>query len=114
MDLDTLTEQIRAIQDWMTRDGPGRLADPGALGVRLAALIHGVEELRVAGEERQRQDDAIRAWRRAQEEERARYQDLFEHAPDAYLVTDPQGVIREANRKAVDLFNLRRGFLIGK
>ncbi|HEY3781111.1 MAG TPA: PAS domain S-box protein [Fimbriimonadaceae bacterium] len=38
------------------------------------------------------------------EQERQRYVDLFEHAPDGYVVTDLQGKILEANRAAIDLF----------
>lgn len=46
--------------------------------------------------------------------ERQRYQDLFEFAPDSHLVTDPRGVIREANRAAGGLFNHAPEFLVGK
>jgi PAS domain S-box-containing protein len=35
--------------------------------------------------------------------ERNRYADLFELAPDAYLVTDPYGIIMEANAAATRL-----------
>jgi PAS domain S-box-containing protein len=47
-------------------------------------------------------------------EQRQRYYDLFEFAPDAYLLTDPQGIILEANRAAAALFNIWQNFLIGK
>src|SRR4051794_21317898 len=114
MNLAELTEQIRAIRDRMTREGHGRQADPGPAHDVSKALDMAAEELQVAREELQRQDEALRASQWALDEERRRYQDLFEHAPDAYLVTDAQGVIREANQRAVGLFNLRRRFLIGK
>jgi PAS domain-containing protein len=42
------------------------------------------------------------------------YQDLFELAPDIYLVTDLAGVIREANAAAAALLNIRPQFLAGK
>ena len=48
------------------------------------------------------------------EEERQRYQELFEFAPDGYLVTDALGVIREANRAASELLGIRAEFLRGK
>ena len=48
------------------------------------------------------------------EKERQRYQELFEFAPDGYLVTDAQGIIREANSAAATLFNLSQKFLVGK
>ncbi|WP_339381084.1 response regulator [Brasilonema sp. UFV-L1] len=47
-------------------------------------------------------------------EERQRYYDLFEFAPDAYLLTDAQGVILLANRAAGALFNVLPNILIGK
>jgi PAS domain S-box-containing protein len=46
--------------------------------------------------------------------ERQRYQQLFEFAPDAYLVTDVNGLIQEANRAAATLLNRSQQFLVGK
>jgi PAS domain S-box-containing protein len=46
--------------------------------------------------------------------ERQQYLDLFELARDAYLITDADGVIREANGAAVDLLQRRRQALRGK
>jgi len=46
--------------------------------------------------------------------ERARYQEFFENAPDAYAVTDEGCGIREANRALAELLNLPRGELLGK
>ena len=46
--------------------------------------------------------------------ERMRYRELFDFAPDAYLVTDVHGTIREANLAAARLFGLERKFLVGK
>lgn len=46
--------------------------------------------------------------------ERQQYLDLFERAGDAYLITDRDGVIREANGAAVDLLQRRRQALRGK
>ena len=43
-----------------------------------------------------------------------RYEDLFEFAPDAYLVTDVNGIIQEVNRATEKLFCLPRIYLIGK
>jgi PAS domain S-box-containing protein len=45
---------------------------------------------------------------------RLRYQELFEFAPEGYLVTDTQGVIREANYAAAELLQTRKEFLVGK
>jgi putative nucleotidyltransferase with HDIG domain/PAS domain S-box-containing protein len=42
------------------------------------------------------------------------YQDLFDLAPDAYLVTDAQTIITESNQAAVAMLKVDRGFLKGK
>ncbi|PMB47668.1 PAS sensor protein [Fischerella thermalis CCMEE 5201] len=42
------------------------------------------------------------------------YYDLFQFAPDAYLLTNSQGVILKANHGAATLFNVLPSFLIGK
>ena len=48
------------------------------------------------------------------EAERERYADLFERAPDAYMVTDRFGVVRDANAAVVQLFAIETRFLRGK
>ncbi|MBW4581818.1 MAG: PAS domain S-box protein [Tildeniella nuda ZEHNDER 1965/U140] len=50
-----------------------------------------VEELKIAEEDLLRQNEQLRT---AQQ----RYQDLFDFAPDGYLVTDTAGIIQEANQ----------------
>ncbi len=72
------------------------------------------EELQVAIEELRQQNEELVATNQALAEERQRYQDLFDFAPDAYLVTDAQGIIREANRAASTLLNLSPKYLVGK
>jgi putative nucleotidyltransferase with HDIG domain/PAS domain S-box-containing protein len=42
------------------------------------------------------------------------YRDLFDLAPDAYLVTDAQTIIVESNQAAVALLQVNQGFLKGK
>ena len=46
--------------------------------------------------------------------ESERYAEFFDYAPDAYLVTDAGGNIREANRAATELFGATRDELAGK
>src|SRR5258708_2592756 len=46
--------------------------------------------------------------------ERERYAELFAFAPDAYVVTDGKGTIREANLAAVDLLYRAGSYLAGK
>jgi PAS domain S-box-containing protein len=42
------------------------------------------------------------------------YRELFEFAPDSYLVTDLTGIIQEANSAAARLFSTPKEFLVGK
>jgi PAS domain S-box-containing protein len=48
------------------------------------------------------------------ESERRRYLELFELAPDAYLVTDANGRILEASRAAATLFGVEARLLVGQ
>nr|WP_290226168.1 ATP-binding protein [Trichocoleus desertorum] len=77
-------------------------------------LLTALEELQVAEEELQQQNEALQISRNLLDEERRRYQELFEFAPDSYIVTDANGQIQEANQAAIALLNLPKEFLIGK
>jgi PAS domain S-box-containing protein len=59
-----------------------------------------VEELELAEEELRTQNEELHDTRQKLDAERRRYRGLFELAPDAYIVTDLKGVIREANQAA--------------
>lgn len=72
------------------------------------------EELQVSLEELQQQNEELRLAQIALEVQKQRYQELFEFAPNAYLVTNEQGIIQEANCTAANLFNVSQRFLIGK
>jgi PAS domain S-box-containing protein len=52
--------------------------------------------------------------RQALAAERRRYHEVFELSPDAYLLTDFDGVILEANRAAGALLSVRHDFLVHK
>ncbi|MEP1080144.1 hypothetical protein NDI52_32795 [Leptolyngbya sp. PL-A3] len=56
-----------------------------------------LEELQASETELHYQNQALLDTRQAVEAERQRYQELFEFAPDGYLVTDVNGKIQEAN-----------------
>jgi PAS domain S-box-containing protein len=73
-----------------------------------------LEELRVAEEELRVQNEQLVTALNGVQSERLRYQELFEFAPDGYLVTDREGVIREANRAAAELFGVNQAELVGK
>ena len=80
----------------------------------LAELTLTFEELHVAIEELHSQHEELKASYQALATERRRYQELFEFAPDSYLVTDPNGIIQEANQSAENLLNVSQLFLVGK
>jgi len=66
-----------------------------------------LEELDVMWEELQGQAALL-------SRENERYAEFFEFAPDAYVITDAGGSIREANHAAGELFNAARADLVGK
>jgi two-component system cell cycle sensor histidine kinase/response regulator CckA len=72
------------------------------------------EELQVQQAELEQQNQKLEDARAEVEAERRRYQQLFEFAPDGYMVTDPAGVIRQANRAAADLLGVSQERLVGK
>ncbi|MBD2097309.1 PAS domain S-box protein [Trichocoleus sp. FACHB-591] len=80
----------------------------------LTELQLALEELRVAEEELCQQNEELQIARAVIEIERQRYLDLFESAPDGYLVTDLYGVVQEANQAAARLLNIDPMYLVGK
>ncbi len=80
----------------------------------LEAFSVSVEELQVAAEELQQQNEELLAARQEVEAGRRRYRNLFEFAPDGYLVTDLGGTIHDANEAAVDLLGVPKVQLLGK
>ncbi|MDJ0615976.1 MAG: PAS domain S-box protein [Calothrix sp. MO_192.B10] len=80
----------------------------------LAQLSIALEELEVSAEELQEKNEELIATRQILQLERQRYQDLFDSAPDAYLVTDIEGVILDANETAAEILQVRPSYLLGK
>lgn len=79
------------------------------------AELHGVlEELQASEEEVGQQHQELISTRNSVEAERQRYFDLFDQAPDGYLVTDARGRIQEANLAIATKLNISQQFLIGK
>ncbi|MDB9532961.1 PAS domain S-box protein [Nodularia spumigena CS-1038] len=80
----------------------------------IAEISISLEELHVLAEELTQQNRELVTTRYLVEAERQSYEDLFNFAPDGYLVTDITGVIQEVNYAAAKLFNVRQSYLIGK
>ena len=115
---DPFSRELRAararIAELQRRHGAAAGPAHRLLPEALAEVDTALEELAVSGRELQAQTAELAATRDALEAERERYQELFQSAPVAYLVTDPLGGIREANRAAAALLQARPGFLPGK
>src|SRR4051794_34850584 len=80
----------------------------------LEELQTSLEELHVAEEELYKKHQQLAESAHAVDAERQRYRELFDFAPDAYLLTDEVGVIRQANRAALRLFGVRGDLLRGR
>ncbi len=100
-----LTQYLAVLQDGVRKHFPeqGRAWMESAV----VGLENALEELRVT------QSDLEEA-RDEADLQRQRYQDLFQFAPDGYLVTDPHGSIRDANDAAHLMFQIRSRFALGK
>ncbi|MCV3215195.1 helix-turn-helix domain-containing protein [Plectonema radiosum NIES-515] len=70
--------------------------------------------LQLAAEELYLQNEELIRTRGLLEAECQRYQNLFEFAPNAYLLTNIEGIIQEANGLATRLLNVPKHYLIGK
>ena len=112
--LENLQDHIMGLESEL--DGVTGNGENGVGGIKNAfqELSTALEELRVAEEELREQNETLVLSQLLVEEERTRYRDLFEFAPDGYLVTDVRGTIREANRAAAELFGIEEYFLVGK
>lgn len=72
------------------------------------------EELYIQNEELHQRNLQLAIAHQGIEVQRQRYQDLFEFAPDGYLVTNARGTIQEANYPAAMLLNCPHKFLVDK
>jgi len=86
----------------------------GVLDEDLEEISALLEELSVSEEELRVQNEELESAQLAVENERARYLDLFEFAPDGYLLTEKFGVIREANQAMCRMLNTPAARLAGK
>ena len=80
----------------------------------ITELSVALEELSVTVEELRLQNEELIATRQQVEEERQRYQNLFELAPGGYLVTNDWGIIQEANDGASSILGVSHKYLVGK
>lgn len=117
MEYDQLIQKIEAMHRRLATLGhpAGGSAEQDAARLDVQQeLSSALEELHEASEELHQQNEELIATRQAVEAERQRYQDLFNFAPDGYLVTNPEGIIQEVNRAAAAALDADQDFLVGK
>lgn len=104
-------QQSDLLQNQITKQIPNR---EHLLVETVEQLNTSLEELHVAEEELLQQNEQLVEYQQEINNERQRYQELFDFAPDAYLVTDTYGKILEANLAASQLLTIERKKLAGK
>ena len=109
--LQTTAQRLKKL--WLNAESASSVATADLLIGTLEELTLSLEELTVTVEELNCLNEELDAAYQALAIERERYQELFEFAPDSYLVTDVRGVIREANQAAT-LLKVSQRFLVGK
>jgi PAS domain S-box-containing protein len=103
----------RRLRDLLKEAG-ARTGDQTLARRTMQELAGALEELSTAAEELREQNDQLIGLRADVERERQRYLELFDLAPDGYLVTDAAATIREANRAAGTLLGVAPERLKGK
>ena len=98
-----LLTTVTAVRDLMIKRLEAEAINPDAKRDMEMAL----EELDVMWEELQGQAALL-------VRENERYAEFFEFAPDAYLITDAGGSVREVNQAALELFKAPREAILGK
>ncbi len=110
MNVDDFAEQVAVIRNVV--DEP---RSAGKIASRWLSVVGVVlEELDVAIEELRDQNDELRLNQHLIGRETEHYREMFDLAPDSYLVSNELGIIMEANRKACDSLNVSLTSLEGK
>jgi PAS domain S-box-containing protein len=117
MDKNDLTQQIEAMRRrvrtlYTSAGSPAQ--QPELLAKAFEELQTAVEELQAMQEELHRQQEHLLDAHENIEAERQSYQELFESAPVAYLITGLDATIRKANHAAAALFQNTGRFLVGR
>jgi PAS domain S-box-containing protein len=111
IDLEALSRHIEALEG---RIGALRGHAAEETSPIFGELAIAFETLHVAHEELRQQAEALRQVSGWLEVERQRYANLFNLAPDGYIVTDQDGKIQEVNEAAADLLARPANVLAGK
>jgi len=98
-----LITTVSAVRELMIRSLEAHSLD----GESKREMEMALEELDVMWEELQGQATLLLR-------ENARYAEFFQYAPDAYLITDAGGSVREANQAALELLHAPRDTVVGR
>jgi PAS domain S-box-containing protein len=112
-----LSQQIQAIRQRLQvlyQSAHSDSVQPDLLPKAFDELDHALEELQALETELYQQQARLLDTQQHLEAERQPYQELFEFAPAGYLITNPQGTIRRANRTATALFETVEKLMIGR
>lgn len=90
--------------------GSGHVAQDEVVEELQASL----EELRISQDELIRQNESLAEMQQRINIERMRYRELFDLAPEAIILSDADGIIREGNQEAANLLGVRQRYLAGK
>ena len=120
--MNQISEQIeilnQRIGEILVQTQPGAVRYPDLLSELLAESLEelnvAIEELQVSQDELYQQNQALVTATEDVSLERQRYQNLFEFAPDGYLVTTAEGMILEANRAIGAMLEMPQAYLVGK
>ncbi|MEH2266794.1 PAS domain S-box protein [Nostoc sp.] len=105
---------VGSIRDIILQDEAGKFLGVTDRVTDFTELIQTCEALQETLKELRQQNQELAIALETAELERRRYQDLFDLAPDAYLVTDVDGIIKEANYVTAALLSVRQNYLVGK
>ncbi|HEX9116058.1 MAG TPA: PAS domain-containing protein, partial [Anaerolineae bacterium] len=108
--LGVLQRQVAAL--WSSAAREGAVLPPSIVD-SFAALTQALAELQAADTEIRQQSTELARQQDVLEAARQHWHELFDLAPDGYLVTDLNGIILEANRSATELFSMPQEDLLG-
>lgn len=87
---------------------------PDLLPQAFKELYSNSKMVQLAAEQLYQQNEELLQTRNLLEAERLHYYDLFEFAPDAYFVTNSEGIIQELNLATAKLLNVSKQMLLGQ
>lgn len=112
LEIENMRQRVALLQHQSQQ--PKIKADIQLITAVFEELHQAIEELHIAQEELQQQNQELFTTQQALLAQNQRYQELFEEAPEAYVVTNMTGIIQEANTAATNLLNISKNFLIGE